>query len=77
MEDYKEILALSRQKKKKAEKKAKQAERHVKNNRVILLGSLIAKALDIEYTQIEKYLPKIIGLLECNKQHIKAKTILH
>lgn len=70
------MLALTRQKKKKAATKTKQTERHIKNNRIILLGSLIAKAIDIEYTQIDAYLPKIIGLLEHNKQQIKGKTIL-
>lgn len=75
MEDYKEQLALSRQKKKKAKTRIKQAEMKVKNNKVMLFGSLITKAINIEYTQIDEFLPKIIGLLECNKQYIKEQMV--
>ena len=55
------------------EKKAEKAKRASKN---ILLGASVCKVLGIDYTEIDEYLPKIIGLLYSKEQHINNPAYL-
>ena len=41
-----------------------------------MLGSSICKILNIDYTEIDEYLPKIIGLLYSKEQHINNPAYL-
>ncbi|EDK8848433.1 hypothetical protein LJ781_004675 [Salmonella enterica] len=69
-------LAQLRAKKKEEESKEKVAERKKRASKNILLGSSICKVLNIDYTEIDEYLPKIIGLLYSKEQHINNPAYL-
>ena len=69
-------LAQLRAKKKEEDSKEKVAERKKRASKNILLGSSICKVLNIDYTEIDEYLPKIIGLLDSKGQHINNPAYL-
>lgn len=69
-------LAQLRAKKKEEDSKEKLAERKKRTSKNILLGSSICKVLNIDYTEIDEYLPKIIGLLDSKGQHINNPAYL-
>lgn len=64
-------LAQLRAKKKEEESKEKVAERKKRASKNILLGSSICKVLNIDYTQIDEYLPSVIGYLDLKKQNLR------
>lgn len=69
-------LAQLRAKKKEEDSKEKIAERKKRASKNILLGSSICKVLNIDHTEIDEYLPKIIGLLDSKGQHINNPAYL-
>ena len=64
-------LAQLRTKKKEELSKAKKAEKAKRASKNILLGSSICKILNIDYTEIDEYLPSIIGYLDLKKQNLR------
>ncbi|MCP5939664.1 hypothetical protein NL351_27510, partial [Klebsiella pneumoniae] len=42
----------------------------------ILLGASICKVLGIDYTEIDEYLPKIVGLFSSTVQYINDPKVL-
>jgi len=54
------------------EKKAEKAKRVSKN---ILLGASVCKVLGIDYTEIDDYLPKIVGLVASTVKYIEEPKL--
>ncbi|HBZ8125260.1 TPA: hypothetical protein MM164_005528 [Klebsiella pneumoniae] len=69
-------LAQLRAKKKEEDSKEKLAERKKRTSKNILLGSSICKVLNIDYTEIDEYLPKIVGLFSSTVQYINDPKVL-
>ena len=69
-------LAQLKAKKKEELSKEKKAEKAKRASKNILFGASICKVLGIDYTEIDEYLPKIIGLLYSKEQHINNPAYL-
>ena len=69
-------LAQLRAKKKEEESKEKVAERKKRASKNILLGASICKVLGIDHTEIDEYLPKIVGLFSSTVQYINDPNVL-
>lgn len=69
-------LAQLKAKKKEELSKEKKAEKAKRASKNILLGASICKVLDIDYTEIDEYLPKIVGLFSSTVQYINDPKVL-
>ncbi len=68
-------LAQLKAKKKEEDSKEKVAERKKRASKNILLGSSICKVLNIDYTEIDEWMPKIIGLFSGTMKYIEDPKI--
>lgn len=69
-------LAQLKAKKKEALSKEKKAEKAKRASKNILLGASICKVLGIDHTEIDEYLPKIVGLFSSTVQYINDPKVL-
>ncbi|EAA9542347.1 hypothetical protein ABVZ06_005048 [Escherichia coli] len=69
-------LAQLKAKKKEELSKEKKAEKAKRASKNILLGASICKVLGIDYTEIDEYLPKIVGLFSSTVQYINDPKVL-
>ena len=69
-------LAELKAKKKEELSKEKKAEKAKRASKNILLGASICKVLGIDYTEIDEYLPKIVGLFSSTVQYINDPKVL-
>ena len=69
-------LAQLKAKKKEELSKEKKAEKAKRASKNILFGASICKVLGIDYTEIDEYLPKIVGLFSSTVQYINDPKVL-
>ena len=69
-------LAQLRAKKKEELSKEKKAEKAKRASKNILFGASICKVLGIDYTEIDDYLPKIVGLVASTVKYIEDPKVL-
>ena len=69
-------LAQLRAKKKEELSKEKKAEKAKRASKNILFGASICKVLGIDHTEIDEYLPKIVGLFSSTVQYINDPKVL-
>lgn len=67
---HQQQLAQLKTKKKQELSKEKKAEKAKRASKNILLGASVCKVLGIDYTEIDDYLPKIVGLISGTLQYI-------
>ncbi|EKN4176603.1 hypothetical protein ACHZG5_004612 [Yersinia enterocolitica] len=69
-------LAQLKAKKKEELSKEKKAEKAKRVSKNILLGASVCKVLGIDYTEIDDYLPKIVGLVASTIKYIEDPKVL-
>ncbi|MBJ8402033.1 MULTISPECIES: hypothetical protein [Citrobacter] len=73
---HQQQLAQLKAKKKQELSKDKIAEKKRRNSKNILLGASLCKVLGIDYTEIDEYLPKIVGLVSSTVKYIEDPKVL-